>query len=128
MDTTDIDRSHPKLSPKHALLIVCHAQTLGEGGVLWDSATLTPWYKYSDPTRSYLWWEGYFDDARSLALKYELVHTHRLRGVLIWMLNGCTRTEAPTMWQALDKAFGPRRGLATRAVATAGQLGTNRIP
>ena len=60
---------------------------------MWDSSTLTPWYKYRDERSQ--WWQGYYDDAQSLAYKYSLAKKLRLRGVLVWMLNGCTRTEAP---------------------------------
>ena len=84
------------------------AQTLGAGGERWDASSETPWYVFPDATRPYLWWQGYFDDARSLKYKYDLVQSRSLKGVLIWSLNGCTQTEAPEMWQALDDAFGKR--------------------
>ena len=45
-----------------------------------------------------------------LALKYNLVKTRGLRGVLIWMLNGCTHEEAPELWSGLEEAFGKRDG------------------
>jgi spore germination protein YaaH len=89
-------------------LALHRAETLGEGGKLWDPTSLTPWYRFPDPDRHFLWWEGYFDDARSLALKYDLVTARGLKGVLIWMLNGCTQTEAPEMWHGLARAFGKR--------------------
>jgi hypothetical protein len=41
--------------------------------------------------------------------EYDLVKREGLRGVLIWMLNGCTKTEAPEMWASLDSAFGKRQ-------------------
>ena len=85
------------------------ARTLGDGGERWDSSTLTPWYEFEDPHRPWLYWQGYFDNNRSLALKYDLVNADGLGGVLIWMLNGCTRTEAPYLWRGLDEAFGKRR-------------------
>lgn len=91
-----------------APLALKRAHTLGNGGELWDPRTLTPWYQYQDKSRPWLWWQGYFDNARSLGLKYEMVKREGLRGVLIWMLNGCTQTEAPHMWAALDAAFGKR--------------------
>ena len=86
------------------------ARTLGQGGVLWDAKTKTPWYVFQDRSRPYLWWEGYFDDARSLALKYGLAKAHGLKGVFIWMLNGCTQAEAPSLWSGLEDAFGKRGG------------------
>ena len=52
--------------------------------------------------------EGYGDSPRSLKLKYELVKTQALKGILVWMLNSCTQTQAPELWRGLDEAFGPR--------------------
>ena len=101
-----------------APLALKRARKFGRGGELWDATTQTPWYKFQDRTRPWLWWEGYFDDSRSLALKYELVKERGLKGVLIWMLNGCTQTEAPEVWRGLAAAFGKRTvgGAMTRAV------------
>ena len=93
-----------------APLALHRAQTLGLGGVLWDESTLTPWYHFKDAARPWLWWEGYFDNFRSISMKYDLVTSQRLRGILIWMLNGCTRTEAPDMWRALARARAQLRG------------------
>ena len=87
-----------------APLALHRAQTLGLGGELWDDSTSTPWYHFKDPARPWLWWEGYFDNYRSISLKYDLAKSKHLRGILIWMLNGCTRTEAPNMWKALERA------------------------
>ena len=84
------------------------AETLGQGGKLWDATSQTPWYRFQDQRRPYLWWEGYFDDNRSLALKYDLVTDRGLKGVLIWMLNGCTQAQAPGLWHGLARAFGKR--------------------
>ena len=85
-----------------APLALKRAKTLGLGGELWDDSTLTPWYYFKDRARPWLWWEGYFDNYRSITMKYDLVKSQHLRGILIWMLNGCTRTEAPDMWKALE--------------------------
>ena len=85
------------------------ARTLGQGE-LWDASTQTPWYRYRDATKPWLWWEGYFDNARSLRLKYEVAKAQRLKGIMIWMLNGCTRTQAPELWQGIYEAFGPAQG------------------
>ena len=98
-----------KAGAYQAPLAMQRAHELGLGGVLWDETSRTPWYRFQDKKRPWLWWEGYFDDSRSLAFKYDLVKTSKLKGVLIWMLNGCTRTEAPEMWEALEQAFGKRK-------------------
>lgn len=78
-------------------------------GRLWDTPSQTPWYEYSVSAQEH---EGWVDDGQSLALKYQLVNSKNLAGIMIWALgydNG--RTEA---WQAIQDAFVPP--------ATAGQL------
>ena len=91
-----------------APLALKRARTLGIGGERWDASSQTPWYVFQDRERPFLWWEGYFDDARSLSLKYDLVKQLGLQGIMIWMLNGCTQTEAPELWAGLAAAFGKR--------------------
>jgi spore germination protein YaaH len=92
-----------------APLALKRATTKGDGGELWDASSQTPWYTFQDPERPFLWWEGYYDNERSLALKYEFMKAQSLKGILIWMLNGCTQTEAPYLWSGLDDAFGKRQ-------------------
>ena len=60
--------------------------------VHWDEATSTPWTEYVDPHApaapapgergqiSQLW----FDDARSLALKYDAAAAEGVRGIAMW--------------------------------------------
>ena len=79
------------------------------GGRRWDNVSKTPWYSYRDAQRPWLFWQGFYDDAESLRYKYAVVKQLGLRGVLIWNLNGCTVGAAPSMWQALEEAFGIRR-------------------
>ena len=74
-------------------------------GRRWDASTLTPWYEFQDPERPWLWWQGYYEDAESVVFKYALVKSRRIKGVLIWQLNGCTQREAPEMWAALQGAL-----------------------
>ena len=38
-------------------------------GVQWDTSSATPWYAFKDPVRPWLWWQGFYDDARSLRYK-----------------------------------------------------------
>ena len=83
------------------------AATVG-GGRKWDNVSLTPWYSYKDPRRPWLFWQGFYDDTESLRYKYEMVKALGLRGVLIWDLNACTLGAAPSMWTALEQAFGPK--------------------
>jgi spore germination protein YaaH len=96
-------RSHNFQQPLSAK----RAVTLG-GGRKWDNVSLTPWYSYKDPHRPWLFWQGFYDDAESLGYKYDLVKTLGLRGVLLWNLNACTLSAAPSMWQALEGAFGKK--------------------
>ena len=91
-----------------APLSLKRATNKGDGGELWDDLSQTPWYHFQDPDRPFLWWEGWFDNERSLALKYEFMKAQSLKGIMIWMLNGCTQAEAPYLWSGLDEAFGKR--------------------
>ena len=80
------------------------------GGSQWDSVALTPWYRWQDPKRPWLWWQGFYDDARSLRYKYQMVKDLRLDGVLLWQLNACDVKKAPELWKGLEEAFGTRAG------------------
>lgn len=51
-------------------------------GRRWDAAGGVPWYAW----QSSGWWEGYYDDAQSLGLKYDLVNGRSLGGIGIWSL------------------------------------------
>jgi spore germination protein YaaH len=82
-------------------------------GRLWDTPSQTPWYEYSVSGQEH---EGWVDDGQSLALKYQLVNSKDLAGIMIWALgydNG--RTES---WQAIQDAFVP----ASPPPASPGQL------
>lgn len=52
-------------------------------GRLWDTESLTPWYKYEDEN----WRQGWYDDSLSLAHKFELVAAEDLQGIGIWALS-----------------------------------------
>lgn len=82
------------------------------GGSRWDPVSLTPWYSWRDPKRPWLWWQGFFDDPRSLLYKYQMVKDLELDGVLLWQLNACDVKAAPQLWQGLEQAFGTRAGYA----------------
>ena len=71
------------------------AKRAAKYGRRWDASTLTPWYVFQDLKRAWLWWQGYYEDAESVVYKYALARSRRLKGVLIWQLNGCTQGEAP---------------------------------
>ena len=70
-------------------------------GRLWDSASQTPWYRYSLSGQEH---QGWVDDPQSLALKYQFVNAKKLAGIMIWALGyDAGRTEA---WDAIKTAFG----------------------
>ena len=63
-------------------------------GRRWDSVGRVPWYRYVSSTYD-TYVQGYYDDSRSLEVKYDLVKAHDLRGVGIWhLLMDGSRTRA----------------------------------
>jgi putative cell wall-binding protein len=69
-------------------------------GWRWDPVGQVPWYSWQDSG----WWQGYYDDQSSLAIKYNLINAHRLAGVGIWALGmDAGRTE---LWSTISKGFG----------------------
>ncbi|HUJ26081.1 MAG TPA: glycosyl hydrolase family 18 protein [Myxococcales bacterium] len=91
-------------------------------GRLWDSPSQTPWYAYDAGGQEH---EGWVDDGQSLALKYQLVNSQNLAGIMIWALgydNG--RTES---WQAIQDAFVPAAAGELRILSVAYQLEENNF-
>ena len=71
-------------------------------GRRWDSVGRVPWYRYVSSTYD-TYVQGYYDDSRSLEVKYNLVKAHDLRGVGIWhLLMDGSRTE---LWNRLAQEF-----------------------
>lgn len=69
-------------------------------GLLWDSVSQTPWYRWHDGSR---WHQVWADNAESLGLKYQLAQDHDLQGVGMWALNyDGTR---PELWDELEQRF-----------------------
>ncbi|NOZ03860.1 MAG: T9SS type A sorting domain-containing protein [FCB group bacterium] len=69
-------------------------------GKLWDSNSQTPWYRYQNPG----WFQGWYDDSLSLALKYGFAIQKDLQGVGMWALGyDGNNTE---LWDALANSFG----------------------
>jgi spore germination protein YaaH len=54
-------------------------------GRLWDDVGKVPWFRYYDSARA-TWIEGYYDDAVSLAAKYDMVNQKSLAGTGMWTL------------------------------------------
>jgi spore germination protein YaaH len=69
-------------------------------GALWDEESLTSWYSYySDGFQ-----QGWYDDAESLGLKYDIVTMAGMQGIGIWALGydgDCTE-----LWDQLEESFG----------------------
>ena len=69
----------------HAYYYVGSLAQATQYGRLWDAAGQVPWYRHWDATAGN-WVEGYYDDAQSLAVKYDLINARRLAGVGMWTL------------------------------------------
>jgi spore germination protein YaaH len=54
-------------------------------GRRWDDVGKVPWFTYYDSAKS-SWVEGYYDDATSLAAKYDMVNQKNLAGTGMWTL------------------------------------------
>jgi len=56
--------------------------------IQWDEGEKMRWYKYRwpDPATGSQYWQGYYDDPRSLGAKYDFVRDNNLGGIGIWAL------------------------------------------
>lgn len=70
-------------------------------GVLWETASQTPWYRWHDGTR---WHQVWFDNAASLGLKYDLAVANNLQGVGMWALG--YDGSRPELWDLLAEKIG----------------------
>src|SRR6185312_932219 len=69
-------------------------------GRRWDNHSSTPYYIFpSDPA----WKQGWYDDAESLGLKYDLALTKKLAGIGIWALSYDGANSE--LWDALRNHF-----------------------
>ncbi|HUR32593.1 MAG TPA: hypothetical protein VM032_02290 [Vicinamibacterales bacterium] len=50
------------------------------------------------------WWQLYYDDSESLAIRYDFVNEHDLLGVGMWRLGA--GWERPGYWELLAAKFG----------------------
>lgn len=69
-------------------------------GRIWDSYSLTPWYKYNSSG----WNQGWYDDSISLGLKYDLVNSLNLKGIGIWALSYDGANQE--LWNTISSKFG----------------------
>jgi len=71
-------------------------------GRLWDSVGKVPWFRYYDSGAA-TWVEGYYDDAVSLAAKWDMVNQRGLLGTGMWtLLMDAGRQE---LWNLLAAKF-----------------------
>jgi N-acetylmuramoyl-L-alanine amidase len=73
-------------------------------GRLWDGASKTPYYVYSSSG----WHQGFYDDAESLGLKWDLVNTDDLGGTGMWALNYDLGDDL--LWNAIRAKFATTSG------------------
>ena len=79
-----------------------HLAQAAKYGRLWDSVGKVPWYRYWSSADG-SWVEGYYDDATSLAYKYNLVNERALAGTGMWtLLMDSGRDE---LWRLLANKF-----------------------
>lgn len=61
------------------------ANNTKNSGILWDEAAQTPWYSYEDPQTKQRR-VVYFENVRSLGVKYDFVKQKKMQGVALWAL------------------------------------------
>jgi hypothetical protein len=67
-----------------AYTYVGHRNEANRYGRRWDDVGKVPWYRYRDGSGT--WIQGYYDDPRSLGVKYDLVNARGLAGTGMWTL------------------------------------------
>jgi spore germination protein YaaH len=86
-------------------------------GRIWDSYSLTPWYKFQSPS----WYQGWYDDSISLGVKYDYVNAQNLKGIGIWALSyDGSNTE---LWNTIIRKFSS----PTYANEESGTVGNFRV-
>ena len=67
--------------------------------IRFDDTAQTPWYRYTDETAAEH--EVWFEDARSMRAKYELIAEYGLRGIGCWQIMQLFRV----MWLLLADMY-----------------------
>jgi spore germination protein YaaH/uncharacterized protein YraI len=62
-----------------------HLSQAQQYGRRWDDVGKVPWYRYWDGAAGH-WVQGYYDDVRSLGIKYDLINARGLAGTGMWTL------------------------------------------
>eukprot|EP01050_Picozoa_sp_SAG11_P019607 SAG11_NODE_3154_length_2644_cov_3.422004_4_plen_86_part_00 len=71
--------------------------------------------RFQDPDTK-MWQQGFYDDARSVAMKYALATSGSVSGLFIWPLNGNSVSSAAWAWGTLIKSVGLRKELMIKGV------------
>jgi len=100
-ETTNASLSAPTLGPGTTLFYSTAYSNALLYGRLWEPESQTPWYDYSSGSQ---WFQGWYDDSLSLALKFNLINQQDLKGVAIWALSYDGQRQE--LQAALSNAFG----------------------
>ena len=83
-----------------------------QNGRQWDPVGQVPWFRYYDSAAA-SWVQGYYDDAVSLAAKWDMVNQRGLLGTGMWtLLMDAGRQE---LWNLLDIKFGQGTAIVGQA-------------
>ena len=100
-ETPDASLAAPTLGPGATLFYPVAYSNAQQYGRLWEPESQTPWYNYSSGSQ---WYQGWYDDSLSLALKFNLVNQTDLKGIAIWALSYDGQRQE--LQAAISNAFG----------------------
>ncbi|MBI2933752.1 MAG: hypothetical protein HYY16_19080 [Planctomycetes bacterium] len=98
--TTDGSRLSPTQGPGVPYRYVDMASWASTYGRIWDLTWETPAFAYDNAGQ---WYQGHFEDAQSLARKYDLAIDRDIAGIGIWAL--AYDSGAPALWNAIEAKF-----------------------
>jgi spore germination protein YaaH len=101
--TTSVKKNAPTLKDTGALATYKRVKDIIDKKnpqIFWDDEGQTPWLTYQEDGKIN---QIYFENQRSLALKYDLVNELGLAGVAIWALG--YDAPHPELWQLLQEKF-----------------------
>ena len=106
--TDGAERGAPVLGPGRSVLYADAQFAAAANGRMFDTTTATPWYRYRIDSA---WYQTWYEDSLSLALKYRLVNDDALGGIGIWALG--YQADAIDVWQGIHQAFDRPSRIAT---------------
>ncbi|MCD6597883.1 MAG: hypothetical protein J7L04_09360 [Bacteroidales bacterium] len=74
----------------------------------WDNTSQSPWYRYTEDSKNYQVW---FDDKKSIGLKYDLADERSLKGIGMWALG--YDGDRDELWDLLYDRYGSPTGIQT---------------